>query len=812
MSMIKKSIACILQIALSTSLFLIPTRNSEAAATTIFLTNTAATSWTVPSDWNSSNNTIEVIGGGAGGSLGLLAPEFYSVGGGGGAYSKVTNVSLTGGVSVGIQVGDGGTAGSNGEDTWLCSSTSNCASIGGSAVVVGAKAGVLTSTGGTGGAAASGVGDVKYSGGNGAIAAATFAGAGGGGGAAGPNGNGGDGGLGSATNADGGGGGGNGGGYDGADSTGGNAGAGGNNYSNTGGGSAGADFGNAGDGTAGAGGGGGDYIGLSSGDGGNGQDWDATHGSGGGGGGGPGANQTDPYDKNYGGKGGLYGGGGGGSPMGTVNTGDFAGGQGIIVITYTPASGRTTLSKPLNNLGLLAYYPMNEGSGTVPGDFSGNGRIGTFENTPTWVNGKRGKALSFNGTSQSVYLAGSVGNFSISSGGGMTVSAWVRTSDDNGAVVSFRNGLNGSPVLDLSIGFNGITTNAGHFLPLMRYDAGDGLVDVTATKRIDDGLWHHVVAVVDQSNNLLKAYVDGVEYTTTQNTDGVLTFGNDEIAISVEKNWANNAVGSNDQQYLEGVIDEMRVYSRALSVTEIQGLYTSGAVVVGGTEKVAVKTGLVGHWTFNGNDVVWSSASVGTAYDRVGGNNGTLTNMNQTTSPVQGKLGQAFSFSGSGSNYVDVGSVGDAQISSQVSVSAWVYRKANSAEYSELVADELYGSSQGYYLGDFLSGISDSEYGFRINGAGGNAATVLESSMTFNEWVHYVGVFDGDNIYLYKNGVLVDSDNHPDSAVSIDSGNAFVGTGVNGHIDDARVYNRALSESEVKQLYRVGAGTLIRPN
>jgi hypothetical protein len=62
--------------------------------------------WTVPSDWNNSNNTIEVIGGG-----GASADQFGGNGrggGGGGAYSKITNLSLTQSSIVNISVGSGG--------------------------------------------------------------------------------------------------------------------------------------------------------------------------------------------------------------------------------------------------------------------------------------------------------------------------------------------------------------------------------------------------------------------------------------------------------------------------------------------------------------------------------------------------------------------------------------------------------------------------------------------------------------------------------------------------------------------------------
>ena len=198
----KKTFSLLLQISLILPLGLLPMAEVHADETIIFLTDTSATTWSVPSDWNNSNNTIEVIGAGArGGSNGVT-------GGGGGAYSKSTNVTLTPSASVGINVGAGssGADATDGEDTYLCNSTSNCASIGGTAVVVGAKGGSNT---GPGGASASGIGDVKYSGGAGGSSLDGSC-AGGAGGAGGPNGVGGAGATGLTYGGPGGGGGGGG--------------------------------------------------------------------------------------------------------------------------------------------------------------------------------------------------------------------------------------------------------------------------------------------------------------------------------------------------------------------------------------------------------------------------------------------------------------------------------------------------------------------------------------------------------------------------------------------------------------------------
>ena len=139
--------------------------------TVIFLTTGSSSPWTVPSDWNSANNTIEVLGAGGGAGNGQNGVS-YPAGGGGGAYSKIANLSLTPSGSVVFQVGAAGTSpatqntnGVAGGDSWF-----NGASLGASSV--GAKGGGggvvgVPATGGSGGASGSGVGTTKNSGGQG---------------------------------------------------------------------------------------------------------------------------------------------------------------------------------------------------------------------------------------------------------------------------------------------------------------------------------------------------------------------------------------------------------------------------------------------------------------------------------------------------------------------------------------------------------------------------------------------------------------------------------------------------------------------
>ncbi len=297
----------------------------------IYLTAATLADFQVPADWNSSNNTIEAIGAGGYAQWG---------GGGGGAYSKSNNVALTPGSTVRYNVGASvSTNGNAGADTWLCDSTANCANISGSAVKVGAKGGGgnTGSTGGTGGAAASGVGDVKTSGGNGGNGDSVSPGAaGGGGGAGGPQGNG-------------------------------------NNGSNLNGNSG----GNGGSGGAGFGGAGGIGVaGNTGGSGDTGTEFDLAHGSGGGGAGGGYAGSDL-----RGGHGGSYGGGAGGFSGNGGAQGQVSG-AGIIVLTYTPTTGTSTLFSVTSSNG---YVGIGTAAPAAPLDVVGlstnGGAIARFKDT-----------------------------------------------------------------------------------------------------------------------------------------------------------------------------------------------------------------------------------------------------------------------------------------------------------------------------------------------------------------------------------------------------------------------------------------------
>jgi len=86
--------------------------------------------------------------------------------------------------------------------------------------------------------------------------------------------------------------------------------------------------------------------------------------------------------------------------------------------------------------------------------------------------------------------------------------------------------------------------------------------------------WHHYVAVVGENFNT--GYLDGVEMTGRRYSFGNASYSQFfEDAVLHEKMWLGKGYWDNTTQYFDGSIDELRIYNKALSSTEVQNLYQS---------------------------------------------------------------------------------------------------------------------------------------------------------------------------------------------------------------------------------------------
>src|SRR3989344_6072649 len=310
-----------------------------------------------------------------------------------------------------------------------------------------------------------------------------------------------------------------------------------------------------------------------------------------------------------------------------------------------PRSQLAQISSPLDtDPTLVAHYTFDEGSGTRAGDSSGNGNTGTLTpvapNGPTWATGKVGNgALSFDGVNDYVN-AGSgslIDNLST-----FSASVWVygNGSGGNSAGKIFSKVTNSAQGKLFTYNFSSAVAAIQFFV---HFDGGTSL-NVTCANKVILNKWQHWVVTWDGTGEAdnVHIYRDGSEVTCGTRTDGTGSAVNEASGNMYIGSAVSGASGFN------GLLDDLRIYNRALSATEITQLYNVGQAKIAKTQSPApcgsgapLSCGLVGHWTFDGKD------TPGRANDISGqGNHGNLVAMSTSTSRVPGKIGQAFKFDG----------------------------------------------------------------------------------------------------------------------------------------------------------------------
>jgi hypothetical protein len=211
-------------------------------------------------------------------------------------------------------------------------------------------------------------------------------------------------------------------------------------------------------------------------------------------------------------------------------------------------------------------------------------------------------------------------------------------------------------------------------------------------------------------------------------------------------------------------------------------------------------------------DTVTLTKLVGTTVDRSGnGNTGTLTNMNQGTTPLAGKLGQALSFDGVNDK---VSTANLSFASGQMSVSVWIKPNNLSSTSKIGIISQCGSGSTNKSFELKLRGEASKSY-FTVYDTSGvaHAQTEGTSGLTVGSWVHMVGTYDGTNLHLYENAVLKDQSAITSSNIQTAlTAKTEMGVSdcnvapIDGLMDDVRVYNRVLSAGEVRQLYNLGTG------
>ncbi|MFC1756463.1 LamG domain-containing protein, partial [Patescibacteria group bacterium] len=451
--------------------------------------------------------------------------------------------------------------------------------------------------------------------------------------------------------------------------------------------------------------------------------------------------------------------------------------------------------------GLVGYWDFEEGSGTTAYDRTSNGNNGTITGV-TYTDSKLGGALSFDGDAGDGVDIGDNLDFDVADD--FSICLWFNEISTGSPLIT--KGQGGNP------GYNGYvldTSGSGGKVRFMLREDGDYVYYITqsSTPPASTGVWRHVCATYDGSNTIggLNLYVNGIG-------DSVVVGDNGPAATFLSSYSLYIGRRESGTSSFNGSIDEVHIYNRDLSASEVTNLYEETKVKINASQDSKLTDGLIFHHTLDGNDMDWGASNE--SLDQVSNNDGDTVNMDNSNATI-GKIGQALSFNGT-NEYVRTLNTG---LSSQdATFSFWVNPPSKPQAWHGFLAASQETNN------DYTDGITINHCFFStsnfeticIEGAGsvgGGLTDLMSSSYPFNTW-HQVTVtseIGTGGIKLYVDGIYEGSKDRTSSTMQLDDikiGARYYG-GINraffnGKMDEVRIYNRILSTNEISELYQQG--------
>ncbi|MGE0562359.1 MAG: LamG-like jellyroll fold domain-containing protein [Flavobacteriales bacterium] len=415
--------------------------------------------------------------------------------------------------------------------------------------------------------------------------------------------------------------------------------------------------------------------------------------------------------------------------------------------------------------------------------------------------GNKGLAASFNGANSTVNIGASIPKTQMTTG--LTISAWIKADGViNQQVIASKwtNSINVDQFIFM-------IANGKTFLAIGR--SGFSATGYSGSISLSPNTWYHVVATWDNSGRH-RTYVNGT--LDLDVVDPTFTAINGTSAASLCLGSQNNG----STRLYDGLIDDVKIYNRALDLTEVNSLYNEANPIV---------NNLVSKYTFNNvatDEISYNDA----ATTNIVYVNDRFSNPNQAIDiTTTSHLNLSDSYDG-----FATGAAGT------ISYSCWVNFKTVNSTYQMIIMKQA----------DSGCGANDRQYMLRLNsnnkldiaGAGTlspSNAVSFEGNTTIvaGQWYHIVLTYDasistgggGNKFSIYLDNVQETLTQNSTAGLGINNGildgNAHIGIGaylnaagticlntqrLDAYFDDLFVYNKILTPAEISDLYNGTVG------
>jgi hypothetical protein len=455
----------------------------------------------------------------------------------------------------------------------------------------------------------------------------------------------------------------------------------------------------------------------------------------------------------------------------------------LALLVFACSGMAQTLPSYVPTNGLVGWWPFNGNAN----DESGNNNNGTVNGATLTADrfGNAGKAYGFDQVSQQA-ITGTLANFGSAE---LSVSVWGKHKTGKTGDLP----VNGFQPFEWLVGIGSPTAIAptneafcfGVYNNSSNISAG-GWGNLTLNGCTIDTIWKQYVVTFSQGQ--FKAYQNGQLTGTSQ---GQLNISSFPFAFG------RQLFGINE--FWNGSLDDIAIYNRALTQLEITSLYQGANTTANcPTFPASLTQGLVGYWPFCGN-----------ANDESGnGNHGTVNGATLTTDRF-GNQGSAYSFDGV-SNFINFGN-SILNLANKASVSFW-FKKTNFSNTPQ----SIYNKRRSLIGDGFLFGFSQNSCAAALNREPGIFASPYGTPFVEfdSTWNHVVVTWNDSILSLFLNGIKRTEKDLP-SGPFVGNEPFYLGKGFDvdpgggirafdGEIDDVAIWNRALSQQEITQLYNQG--------